>query len=57
MVVFAIERDQFRVEVRADFAADVFQLLNSFIRQHVPTVFRDKDQMRVQLEDAVAAGS
>lgn len=56
MIVLAIALDEIGFEILAHAAEDRPQVFDGPIRQHVASVFGDKDQMDVHLENAMSAG-
>lgn len=57
MVVLAIELHQFRVKVLTDGSEDAAQVVQDGFREHAAPVFRNKDQMNVQMKNAMTTVS
>ena len=48
VIIFPIAFNKLSFEICADLCKDVAQVTNGWFRQHVTTVFCDKDQMNMQ---------
>lgn len=57
VVILPVEFDEFAFEVSADFAHDLFHVLEHGLGEHSTTVFRHKDQMGLEIVNACAAVS
>ncbi|MDH6198345.1 hypothetical protein M2272_005004 [Mycobacterium frederiksbergense] len=57
MVMFTVELAQFGLEVSAHFAHDLFAPGELGVGEHVPSIFRDENQMRVQVVNDVSSGA
>ena len=55
MIVFAVELDELRLEVPADAAENIRQIAKYVFREHSTTIFGHKDQMHMQVKDAVSS--
>jgi hypothetical protein len=57
MVVFALKRSQFNIEVIADLLHHIFENIQRFTGEYLLSVFSHKDQVRVNGKNTVSACS
>ena len=55
VIFLSVKRVEGRLKIFADRSEDLSQVLQDLLGEHEVPVFRDKDQMYVQVEDAVAS--
>lgn len=55
VVGFSVELDQLASHCPADTAHDRLHVLQCIIREHLPAVFSDEDQVNLQVVNAAAA--
>jgi len=57
MVVLAVKLHQLRLEVGTDAGGDETQVVKNRFTEHLATIFCDKDQVNMHLENAMSSRS